>query len=107
MKTIKTIKITVNGIGEREAITCPMRCRRVTVREDPTVASWPTTDYNVSDVATGGDYTHRSMGLSMVVADAPQGHDFSPSETVAYIETADTDGTPSGSSTFEVIAEMW
>src|SRR4051812_47790963 len=102
MKTIKVTKITVNGVGSREAITCTARCRRVTVREDPTVTDWPTTDYNVSDVATGGTYTHRKLGTQCQVAEAPHGHPFSVGEVVGYIETAGTDGTPSGSSTFEI-----
>lgn len=107
MKTIRIYKFTVNGVGDREPITVAQECRRVTVREDPTVASWPTTDYNISDVASGGTYTHLKLGLSKVVAENLSGGIFRSGEIVGYIETSDADGTPSGSTTFERIEETW
>ena len=98
----ETFDFTVNGVGDREAIIASQTCREITIREKPTVALWPTTDYNVSNVASGGNYTHRKLGTNYTFRSPSS---FYAGEIVGYVETALADGTPSGSSTFERIEE--
>ena len=102
VKTVVTTDFLVNGVGDREAVTVSQYCWRVSIREKRTVAGWPTLDYNVSDVPSGGGFTHIKLGLTFPF---PEGN-FSPGETVGYVETALADGTPSGSTTFERIEEI-
>ncbi len=101
-KTVVTTDFPVNGVGDREAVTVSQYCWRVSIREKRTGAGWPTLDYNVSDVPSGGGFTHIKLGLTFPFP----GGNFSPGETVGYVETALADGTPSGSTTFERIEEI-
>lgn len=97
-RTVAIIDLPVNGVGDREAVTVSEYCWLVEIQEKSTVTPWPTTDYNVSDVVSGGTYKHKKLGTPWAF---PEGN-FRPGEIVGYVETALPDGTPSGSSTFEV-----
>ena len=101
-RTVSIIDLAVNGAGNREAVTVTEYCWLVEILEKRTVANWPTTDYNVSDVASGGTYTHKKLGTSFSF---PEGN-FIPNDIVGYVETSLANGTPSGSSTFEVIQHI-
>ena len=51
---------TVNDAGNREPITVTGNPRKVTIIELNTGAAWPTTDYEISNVISGGT-AHRVL----------------------------------------------
>ena len=95
--------MTVNGVGDREAVKSPGYFKMVRIQEKATVASFPTVEFNVSNVASGGSYEHKKLGESHVFTSPTC---YVTGEVVGYVETALSDGTPSGSSTFEKIGEF-
>jgi len=45
---MKTSTFTVNNIGDPEAVVATVRCRTITIYEDPSVVGWPTTNYLIT-----------------------------------------------------------
>ena len=96
MANIRVFTFSVNNAGNREAIQVSDYCSKFEIMEDPSVANWPTQDYKISDVATGGTAVQRSAGTPFFF-DRKLGKQYSPNETIAYIETL------SGVTTFQRI----
>lgn len=89
---------TVNDAGNRERVQVQTQCSKVTIREDPSVSNWPTTDYEIAEAASGGDAARCKAGTSYTFS-APSGYFFRATETVGYVAAI------SGSTTFHRIEE--
>lgn len=102
MAAIKVLTFTVNDAGSREAVTVTNRCRFVEIREKNTGGTWNPTDYEVSDVATGGSVSRRSAGTPFFFEPRKGSQAFAPGETIGFVATL----TVPSSVTFERIEHV-
>ena len=100
-KMNQTIRLlSVNDIGDREAVVATRVCRRIIIGEQ----SGATTDYDVADAASGGNVIRKLAG-SPYVFEKPFGSNmklpglFSIGDIAGYVNTA------SGTVNFYVIEE--
>ena len=91
---IETFTLTVDDVGAAEAVTAPVACKTLEVREQGD----PTTDYFVRAPAAASPQ-HRRFAGSATIFRAPAGRMFQPGEIVGYLETV------SGSVTFSGITD--
>ena len=85
--SFRVFNFTVNNIGNREAIQVSADCACFEIIEDPGNANWPTEDYKISDVATGGTSVQRKGGVPLTFDRKGNGQRYGPNETFGYIET--------------------
>ena len=91
-----TTLFTVTNSGPREAVVAATFCNKITIREDPSVANWPTTDFQVSNTPTGSQVAQRPSGTEFQFKQKL----YSPGQVVGYVETI------TGSTTFQQIEEL-
>ena len=93
-----TTTFTVNSIGEPEPVTAHTECQRITIKEDPSVSGWPTTDYLITGSVPGSTPIRCPAG-SEYIFEASSGANliqpFKVGTIVGYIETV------TGSTTFQ------
>ena len=105
---MKISKFTVNNLGDPEPVIAQSYCRRITIGEDPSVDSWPTTDYEVTDNQPGSPFARRAAGTSFVFIGGwarPSGNLnvleqlIEPGQVIGYVQTI------TGSTTFYQVEE--
>ena len=89
----KTSTFSVNNTGDPEAVTVSVVCRKVGVGEDPSVASWPTTDFKVYRPNKTDTPRQIPAGVSYIFQ-KPDGSFYQPGDIAGYVATA------SGTTTF-------
>jgi len=89
----ETINFTVDAAGDPEAVTVPVACRSIEVREQGD----PTTDYFVRAPSKTNPQHRRFAGSATIFRAV--GRMFQPSEIVGYLETV------AGSVTFSGITD--
>lgn len=77
----KTRVVTVNDAAFT-AIAASVHCNQITFGEDPSVASWPTTDFLIKKPDTSATAIRRVRGTSYRV-EGP----FTPGDIAAYVQT--------------------
>ena len=82
----KIINITVNDVGDPEAITVQTVCRKITIGENPSVAGWPTTDLKVYRPDFSGNPRQIPGGLSYPF-EKPLGQYYNPGDVAGYVAT--------------------
>ncbi len=81
----KTCLISCNNVADPEPVKVLTICRRVIVREDPSIGvCWPTTDYFVFESETDPGPTRRMAGEAHTF-EKPGG--FKPGEVVGFLAT--------------------
>lgn len=98
-------KVTFNNAGDRDELTTVGVCKKVIVKEDPSNANWPTTEWDFGDAASGGNEIRKSFGESHVFEKQNNSGSrntplFSPGERIAFIETVTV-----ASADFQVVEE--
>jgi hypothetical protein len=78
-------------------ISATVSCRRVEIREDASVVSWPTVDYKITGNATASEQIYKVRGETTVFARSPHEPPFRENEFICKVRTA------SGSSDFSII----
>ncbi len=91
---IETFTLTVDAAGDPEAVSTPVACKTLEVREQGD----PTTDYFVR-APNKTSPQHRRFAGSATIFRAPAGRMFQPGEIVGYLETV------AGSVTFSGITD--
>jgi len=94
--------ITVNNAGNREAITAFTICKRIWIQESPSVTNWPTSDFETSDVASGGQAASYKAGTTPPYF-KPQSGQFYPGDIAGY--AALIPASPGASTTFQQIED--
>lgn len=89
----QTSTLTVNDAGNPETISASVVCRKITIGEDPSVANWPTGDYNVRKPLITDTPRRRTTG-STYVFERPDGSYFDPGDVAGFVDFV------SGSTTF-------
>lgn len=80
-----TFTFAVDAIAPPEPITAQSVCRRITVREDVSVAGWPTVQFNIRAPLPASPPVCFETGESKTfIAD---GFYFRPGQIIGYIET--------------------
>lgn len=89
MARLQVFLFTVNDAGNREAITAATRCRKVTIIEQNLGASWPTTEYEVGDVISGGVAQRIMAGQAKVFLPSQRENMqmWEPGEIIGYAAT--------------------
>ena len=88
---MKTLTLVVNAVGDPEAIIVQTVCQRVTVGEDESVASYPTTEFNVR-FPTIAD-TPRRLGIGKTYTFRRENY-WKPGDICGYVDV------PTGSTLF-------
>ena len=97
--------VTFNNVGDRDELVTVRVCKKVVITEDRKNANWPTTEYNWSDVASGGVVITRKRGEETIFEKhTPDGRIilYSAGERVAFFETIG--GVASAD--FQIVEEM-
>jgi hypothetical protein len=79
------------------SLTATVECRRVEIREDASVASWPTVDYKITGNVTGSEQVHKVAGETTVFQRSPHEPPYRVNEFICKIRTA------SGTSDFSIL----
>ena len=88
----KTYTFTVNSTGSPEPIAAQTNCTRIIVGEDPSVANYPTAEFNIyAPKTTDSALRHQLAQLSEPFTPQPGHQTFDIGEIVGYVET--TSGT--------------
>jgi len=89
-----TTTFTVNAIGDPEPVIAHTDCIEIIIKEDPTVAGWPTLDYLVTGSVPGSSAIGCPAGTEYAFRASWQQH-FAAGEIVGHVATV------SGSTTFQ------
>jgi hypothetical protein len=82
---MKTNTFTVNNAGDPEPVIVETVCKSITIREDPSVATWPTTDYRIFKPTKTDTPLVKLAGESYVFD--RRGGFFFPGDVAGYVET--------------------
>lgn len=88
----KTFNLTVNAAGDPESIVAQSVCTTIELGENPSVASYPTTQFIIRQPLPTSDAVYVDIGRQYVFRAAPRKF-FLPGDVVGYAEL------PSGSTT--------
>lgn len=93
---MKTSTFTVNNVGDPEPVIATIDCREITIGEDPSVADWPTTDYEVKGTVQDSSFVRRPAGTTFQFLKANGLASFGKGQIVGYVQTV------TGSTTFQM-----
>ena len=78
-------------------LTATVECRRVEIREDASVASWPTVDYKITGNVASSEAVYKVAGETTVFQRSPHEPPFRVNEFICKLRTA------SGTSDFAIL----
>ncbi len=91
---------TVNDVGAPEEIIAHSYCRRIALKEDPSVANWPTTNFRYRAMRSDTDFVEAPAGMPVFFENLEaQRPLFVSGQKIALIETV------TGSTSFQQIEE--
>src|SRR5258705_375362 len=85
--------ITVNAISKTPVVALTV-CRRILVQEDPSVAGWPTSEYQVYVPTTADGPKQKDAGAEHLF-EKPERSYFTPGDIVGYLELVSGGGSTS------------